>query len=85
MAGGPTMTRSFSRRRELAVQDQERNATEVIAMEVANDDCVDLVGFDAECLHGHETRGTAINEQMRTGGLQLHARLEPTAVAERVT
>jgi hypothetical protein len=70
--------------RELAVEDQERDAAEVIAVQVGEDHRVDRRGIDAEAAHRNQGRRAAVDEGLGRARLEMDARLEAPAAAERV-
>ena len=69
---------------ELSVEDQEGHAAEVIAVQVREDHGVDRLRVHAEAPHRDERGGAAVDEHLSAGGLDVDARLEPSATAERI-
>jgi hypothetical protein len=72
---------------ELAVQDQERQAAEVVAVQVRHQHQPDLVGIVALLLQGDQGGGAAVQQDVAilAGGPQQNARLEAAAAAEGIT
>lgn len=71
-------------RDELGVQDEEGQAAEVIAVEVADEDGLDVVRIDVEAAHRDERRRAAVEQDGAGCGSDEDARLEPPAAAEGV-
>src|SRR5438128_1945949 len=69
---------------ELSVEDQEGHAAEVITVQVREDDGVDRLRVHAEAAHRDERGGAAVEQHLRAGRLDVDARLEPPAAAERI-
>ena len=85
--GGPATTSGFSLRNVLGLQDEERKPSEVIAVEVRQQDNIDVRGLDLEPLHRDERGGAAVDEQalsVRLIGAHVDAGLEPPSAAEGV-
>jgi hypothetical protein len=72
---------------ELAVQDQERQAPEVVAVQVRHQHQPDLVGIVALLLQGDQGGGAAVQQHVAilAGGVQQDAGLEAAPAAEGVT
>jgi hypothetical protein len=72
---------------ELAVQHQERQAAEVVAVQVRHRHQPDLVGIVVLLLEGDQGGGAAVQQDVAVvaGGVQQDAGLEAAAVAEGVT
>ena len=85
--GGPATTSGFSLRNVLGLQDEERKPSEVIAVEMREQDNVDVGGLDLEPLHRDERGGAAVDEQalsVRLVGAHVDAGLKPPSAAEGV-
>jgi hypothetical protein len=63
----------------------KRQAAEVVAVEVAQHDRVDVVEFDAEILRRDECRGAAVHEELGANPGEMHARLEPASVVKSIS
>jgi hypothetical protein len=61
---------------ELAVQDQERDATEVVAVKMGHHHRVHLGRVQALLSHGDQARRPAVHQQRHAGATHLHACLE---------
>jgi hypothetical protein len=73
---------------ELAVQDQEREAAEVVAVQVRHQHQPNLVGILALLLEGDQRGGAAVQQDITAvvaRGVQQDAGLEAAAAAEGVT
>jgi hypothetical protein len=70
---------------ELTVQDQEGQPAEVIAVQVAEHDRVDLAGVEVLGFHRGQAGGPAVNQHGVVPGLQADAGLEPAPVAEGIS
>jgi hypothetical protein len=53
----------------LGVQDEKGDTPEMVAVQVREQDALDLRGLNTEALHRHERRGPAIDKKL--GGLSL--------------
>src|SRR5207244_8123147 len=69
---------------ELAIEDQERHAAEVVTVQVGQDHRVDRLRLDAEAPHRDQRRGAAIEKHLARARLEVDAGLEAAAAAERV-
>ncbi len=69
---------------QLAVQDQERQPAEVIAVQVAQQHRVDGVGRDPVAAHADERGGAAVDEKAGAAAFDQHAGLQAPAAAEGV-
>ena len=69
---------------ELAVEDQERDAREVVAVQVGEEHGVHALRVHAETPHRDQRGRAAVHEEAPARGLDVDARLEPPAAAERV-
>ena len=56
----------------------------MITVQVREDDGVDRLRVHAEAAHRDERGGAAVEQHLRTGRLDVDARLEPPAAAERI-
>ncbi len=70
--------------RELAVKHHERDAPEVVAMEVRHDDKTDRSRVHSGSLEPDQGRCAAINEELLGPVPQVYAALKPTAAPECV-
>jgi len=72
---------------ELAVQDQERQAPEVVAVQVRHQHQPDLVGILVLLFEGDQRGGAAVQQHVAVvaGGVQQDAGLEAAPAAEGVT
>jgi hypothetical protein len=73
---------------ELAVQDQEREAAEVVAVQVRHQHQPNLAGILALLVEGDQGRGAAVQQHIAVvvaRGVQQDAGLEAAAAAEGVT
>lgn len=69
---------------ELRVEDEEWNSSEVIAVQMAEDNGIDRVRCDSVTLECDERGRSAINQQASSVMYQAEASLEPTTTAERI-
>jgi hypothetical protein len=69
---------------ELAVEDEEGNASEVVAVEMREEDAADRSGVDARTLHADEGRGATVDQDSAVGALEAEAGLQAPAGAESV-
>ncbi len=69
---------------ELRVEQQERQAGEMIAVEMRDQDQVDFVARDAEPLQRRQRRGAAIDQEIDARAGDVKAGVGPAAGAERV-
>src|SRR5581483_12004721 len=69
---------------ELAVQDQERDPAEVVAVEVAQAHPADRRRVEAGALEGDQGGGAAVEQEAPAGAVHAEARLQPAARPERV-
>jgi hypothetical protein len=69
---------------ELAVEDEEGHAAEVVTVEVREEDAVDRGGIDAGALQGDERRGAAVDQDAAAGTVEAETGLEAPAAAEGV-
>ena len=69
---------------KLPIENEERKSTEMVAVEMADEDCIDLVGVDTRSLERDERRGTEVYDARITIRFREDARLEATAAAEGV-
>ena len=70
---------------ELRVEYQERNAPEVVTMQVGDDDRVQVLGFDPKAAQGGHRGRTAVEQHVALGGTDREARLEAPPAAEGIT
>jgi hypothetical protein len=71
---------------ELAVEDEEGNAAEVVAVEMREEDAADGSRVDARALHPDEGRGAAVDQDSdAAGALEAEAGLEASPAAEGIT
>ena len=70
--------------RELAVEDEKRQPTKMVAMQVAEDDGIDAVRVDAARMKRDVRGRAAIDEEFLSGGLKMKAGIESPAGAERI-
>src|SRR4029077_2144420 len=68
----------------LGVEDQERQAAEVIAVKVAQEYNPHLSRVHAVALHADQRRGAAVDEHGRLGAREVQAGLQPATSAEGV-
>ena len=69
---------------ELGVQDEERHATEMIAVEVAQQHRAYLARVHAITVHGDQRRGAAIDQHGPLGAREVHAGLKAPAAPESI-
>ena len=69
---------------EVGVEHEIRNAAEMIAMEMGDQDGVDRVARDAEALEPNERGRAAIDQEIRALADHMEAGVELPARAERV-
>jgi hypothetical protein len=69
---------------ELGVEDEERHAAEVVAVEVRQHDRVDGARVEAEPPEPDEHRGAAVDQDAAAAALDQEAGLEPAPAAEGV-
>jgi hypothetical protein len=70
--------------RELPIENEERKPTEVIPVEVADENRSNTVGVDPRSLERDERGRTAVDEAGMPIRLSENARLQATAATERV-
>jgi len=70
---------------ELLVEDQERETTEMVAVQMRNDDGIDGARVEAETLEGDQRRGSTVQLHMRLRPSERDAGLESAVGAERIT
>lgn len=70
--------------RELPIENKEGKPSEVIPVEVADEDRIDLVGVYSRSLERDERRCTAVDEEGIAIRFSENARLQATAAAEGV-
>src|SRR6478735_7803512 len=70
--------------RELRVQQQERQAAKMVAMEMRDQDQVDVVAHDAEAFQRGQRRRAAIDQEIDAVTRDVEAGVEPAAGTERV-
>jgi hypothetical protein len=70
---------------ELPVEDDKGQTSEMIAVQMTNKDCLNLIGIDAEPVHGNRRRRAAINKKSRRRGGHVEAGVEATAAAKGIT
>jgi hypothetical protein len=68
----------------LRLEQQKRQAAEMIAVEMAEEHPVDGRGLDAEAAHGDERGGAAVDQEALAAGGHEEAGLQTAAAAERV-
>ena len=73
------------RRVEARVHQQERDAAEVIAVQVADDDGVDRGDVHPQMAHHRDRRGAAVDQRLIAVRRHVEGRVQPSAVAEGVT
>src|SRR5262249_162832 len=69
---------------ELAIENKERQAAEMIAMQMADDDQIDRVRIDAIALHADERGGAAIDQELRLARIDMKAGLQPAPGTEGI-
>jgi hypothetical protein len=67
------------------MQQEERHAAEMIAMQVAEEDRVDPTRIDAEAAHADQRGGAAVDQKPFRARGHREAGLQPSAAAERIT
>ena len=70
--------------RELRVEQQERQSGEMIAVEMRDQDQIDIVARDAEPLQCRQRRGAAIDQEIDVFAADMKAGVVPAAGPERV-
>ena len=70
--------------RELRVEQQKRQSGEMIAVEMRDQDEVDIVARDAEPLQRRQRRGAAIDQEIDALAGDMKAGVGPAAGTERV-
>src|SRR5579871_3333240 len=70
---------------EMRLEHEIRNAAEMIAVEVAEEDRVDGVARNAEPLEPDQRGGAAIDQEIRRLADHVEAGVEPAARAERIS
>ena len=84
-AGRPRdQQRPFAAREKLRVEQQERQAAEMIAVQMRQHDAVDPVRIEPARLQRRQSRGAAIDQQRALGRFQPEAGVEAAARAEGV-
>jgi hypothetical protein len=71
--------------RKLSVEHEERDAPEVISVEVRDEDRVNVFGIDACSLECDQRRSSAVDETAGGFGLQENASLKAVPASECVT
>src|SRR6202051_961213 len=69
----------------LRVDEQERQSTEVSAMQVRKYDAVEVIGIEAARFERDQRRCPTIDQYCRLRGFHAETSVEPTAGAEGVT
>jgi len=69
---------------ELAIKNDERDAPKVVAMQVRQDNCTDVVWVYSEPPHRNEGSCPAINQNLRALSVQKNARLQPPAATKGI-
>ena len=85
---GAGRARQHQRRRpsgELSAQNQERQSSEVVAVQMRDHDCVDRIRVDPLGLQGNQAGGAAVHQQRLPGRSKLNAGLPPPSAPEGVT
>jgi hypothetical protein len=70
--------------RELGVEDEERDASEVVAVQMGEKDRANLCRIDPEPLHGDERGCPAVQQEGSRSGPHQGAGLEPAAAPESI-
>jgi hypothetical protein len=69
---------------ELGIQHEERNAAEVIGMEMGDHDQADGVALDPQLLQRHQRRSAAVDQQVGPFTGKVKAGVEPAARPEGI-
>ena len=69
---------------ELRVEKEERNSSEVVAVEVAHEDDADRGGVDRRPLQSDEGRGPAIHESVKPARLDEDRGLQPSTASKSI-
>jgi hypothetical protein len=70
--------------RELPIEHEERKPTEVVAVEMADEHRIDLVGVDPRSFERDERRRAAVDKARMPIRFSEDARLEAPAATERI-
>src|SRR5207244_7734453 len=70
---------------ELPVEHEERQPSEVIAVEVGDHYPAELIGLEPGPFQPHQGRGTAVDEDRLGASADVQARLEAAAAPESVS
>ena len=73
-----------SLRNELRVEHKKRNAGEMVAMEMREQDELDGIAVDAALLERHQRGGAAIDQGIGVRAVEMEAGIEPSAGPEGV-
>src|SRR3990172_7788960 len=66
-------------------QDEERDASEVVPVQMGDEDCVDARWRHAPTLHADERGGAAVEKEPRVPGINEETGLQPASAPEGVT
>ena len=69
---------------QLCVQDKERQAPEMVAVQMRYEDGFDRIRLDAEAPNGNHRRGAAVNQELGRSSGYVKACVEPAAAAKGV-
>ena len=70
--------------RELRIEQQERQAAEMIAVKMRDQDQVDVVAPDVEPLQRRQRGGAAVDQEIDAAAGDMKAGIVPAAGAERI-
>ena len=69
---------------QLCVQNKERQAAEMVAVQMRYEDGFDRIRLDAEAPNGNHRRGAAVNQELGRSSGYVKACVEPPAAAKGV-
>src|SRR5262249_25421544 len=69
---------------ELSIKEKKRKATEMVAVQMRQDNAIDVAVLDAARVQRHRSRCAAVDQERRLDGFQHEARVETTARAESI-
>ena len=70
--------RTLTLRKELGVEQEERECAEMVAVQMRKHDAVDVIGIEAMRLERNQRRGSAIDKKRAFRRLDEKTRVEPT-------
>ncbi len=84
MPSGPAISQRPRAARELGVEQEERQAGEMIAVEMRDQDDVDVLARNAEALQRDQRRRAAVDQEIGALARDVKAGVEAPAGAQRI-